>query len=93
MSVFEFTTVLLGFVVALGVTRVLGGVADLLLEWRQLRDPVLFSLWFALLLLLPIGWWTSLWRMADANTFHLVQILILFHVPALIYIATHRGRL
>ena len=89
MSVFEFTTVLLGFVVALGVTRVLGGVADLVLGWRRLRDPILFSLWFALLLLLPIGWWTSLWRMADASTVNLFQLLILFHVPAFIYIATH----
>jgi hypothetical protein len=89
MSVFEFTTVLLGFVVALGVTRVLGGVADLVLGWSRLRDPILFSLWFALLLLLPIGWWTSLWRMADASTVNLVELLLLFHVPAFIYIATH----
>ena len=88
MTAFEFTTVLFGFVVALGLARVLGGVADLIRCWRQLLDPILLSLWFTLLILLPIGYWISLWRFSDSSSINLAQILLVFQGPVLIYIAT-----
>ncbi|MDA7775307.1 hypothetical protein N8993_14135 [Pseudomonadales bacterium] len=88
MSVFEFTTVLFGFVVALGLARVLGGIADLIQFWRQLINPYLFGIWFLLLVLLPIGWWTSIWRFSDSSSIPLQQLLSMFHVPVFMYIAT-----
>ena len=87
MSAFEFTTVLFGFVVALGLARVLGGVADLIRCWSRVEHPILYSLWFSLLVLFPIGWWTSLWQFSAAKTITLFQVIMMFHVPIFMYVA------
>jgi hypothetical protein len=88
MSTFEFTSALFGFVVALGIARVLGGVADLIRFWRRAAAPGLYLTWFFLLLLIYLGWWVSIWRHADAVRVSLLELIVTFHVPAFIYLST-----
>ena len=88
MSVFEFTITLSGFVVALGIARVLGGCADMIRHWRGIDRPGLYCSWFSLLLFLYIGWWVSTFRFSNSVEVSLFQIFLVFHVPVLIFIGT-----
>jgi len=98
MSPFEFISVMGSIVVALGITCLLGGVADLIRWWRDTESRVFFLFLQLTLLSHLIGWWFGLWaRHAQTNEFTLGTYLLVLQIPATLFVAARllvpeRGR-
>ena len=76
-------------VLALGIARVLGGIAGVARDWRQLETKWFFLGWLALLLLLHLGWWFGLWiRFGEVSDISLWTFFFWFLIPASLYIAS-----
>ena len=76
-------------VLALGIARVLGGIAGVARYWRQLETKWFFLGWLALLLLLHLGWWFGLWiRFGEVSDISLWTFFFWFVIPASLYIAS-----
>ncbi len=76
-------------VLALGIARVLGGIAGVARDWRQLETKWFFLGWLALLLLLHLGWWFGLWiRFGEVSDISLWTFFFWFLIPACLYIAS-----
>ena len=82
-------SVLHSIVLALGIARVLGGIAGVVRYWRQLETKWFFLGWLALLLLLHLGWWFGLWiRFGEVSDISLWTFFFWFLIPASLYIAS-----
>ena len=76
-------------VLALGIARVLGGLADLARDWRELEAKWFFIGWVALLLALHMGWWFGLWaRFSAMSEISLSTFFVWFTIPASFYLAS-----
>ncbi len=76
-------------VLALGIARVLGGIAGVARDWRRLEIKWFFLGWLALLLLLHLGWWFGLWiRFGEVSDISLWTFFFWFLIPASLYIAS-----
>ena len=76
-------------VLALGIARVLGGIAGVARDWRRLETKWFFLGWLALLLLLHLGWWFGLWiRFGEVSDISLWTFFFWFLIPASLYIAS-----
>ncbi len=88
MSTFEYMSVMHSIVLALGIARVLGGLADMVRHWPRLEAKWSFLCWLLLLLALHMGWWFGLWaRFSAMADIHLTTFLAWFMVPASFYVA------
>ena len=89
MSTFEYMSVMHSIVLALGIARVLGGIAGVARDWRRLETKWFFLGWLALLLALHMGWWFGLWiRFGEMSDISLWTFFVWFLVPASFYIAS-----
>ena len=89
MSTFEYMSVMHSIVLALGLARVLGGIADVARDWNRLEAKWFFLGWLTLLLALHVGWWFGLWiRFGEMRDIGLVTFLVWFLVPASFYVAS-----
>ncbi len=89
MSTFEYMAVMHSIVLALGIARVLGGIAGVARDWRRLETKWFFLGWLALLLALHMGWWFGLWtRFSAMSNISLWTFFVWFLVPASFYIAS-----
>lgn len=89
LSTFEYVSVVHSIVLALGIARVLGGVADIARVWRQLGSKWFFLGWLTLLLIQLIGWWFGLWaRFGGMSGIGLLAFFGWFMVPASLYVAS-----
>ena len=89
MSTFEYMSVMHSIVLALGLARVLGGVADVARDWKRLETKWFFLGWLTLLLALHVGWWFGLWiRFGEMSDIGLGTFLVWFLIPASLYVAS-----
>ena len=88
MNVFEYTIALFSIVLALGIARVLGGLADLLRLRLPQREKWFLLIWLIFLFTNHIGWWFSLWQLNDLEQFGLVRFFSLMVAPVSLYLAT-----
>lgn len=89
LSTFEYVSVVHSIVLALGIARVLGGIADVARIWSDLKSRWFFLGWLALLLVQLIGWWFGLWaRFGRMEEIGLVPFFGWFMVPASLYVAS-----
>ena len=76
-------------VLALGIARVLGGIADVARDWRELDTKWFFLGWLTLLLALNMGWWFGLWaRFSAMSEISLWTFFAWFMIPASFYVAS-----
>lgn len=66
MTAFEFFTVLLSFVVSLGVASLLGAVARLMQEARRVKFSLAYALWAAMIFNLQVTFWLKSWSYHSA---------------------------
>src|SRR5882757_3085270 len=88
MAAFEYLSVLISIILALGMTRVLGGVGEMLQARSHRRIYWVHAIWIInLFLYLVIAWWIFYrWRNQQPWTFFLfVFVLIL---PTFLYLAS-----
>ena len=89
MSAFEYVAVLLAIVIALGIARLLGGIADVIRLRCQLTSKTLYLWWCGFLLAVHIGWWFGVWHvLRPAAEFTLLAVFGNFSVPASLYVAS-----
>ena len=82
-------SVMHSIVLALGIARVLGGIADVARDWRELETKWFFLGWLTLLLALHMGWWFGLWaRFSAMSEISLLTFVSWFMVPASFYVAS-----
>ncbi len=76
-------------VLALGIARVLGGIAEVARGWHQIESKWFFLGWLTLLLALHMGWWFGLWiRFGEMSDISLWTFFFWFLIPASLYIAS-----
>ena len=89
MSTFEYMSVMHSIVLALGIARVLGAVADIARDWRKIETKWFFLGWLALLLAMHLGWWFGLWvRFGAISDIGIWTFFFWFLVPASLYAAS-----
>src|SRR6266545_2066744 len=88
MAAFEYLSVLISIILALGMTRVLGGVGEMLQARSHRRIYWVHVVWIInLFLYLVIAWWIFYrWRNQEPWTFFLFVFVLIS--PTLLYLAS-----
>jgi hypothetical protein len=88
MPAFEYLSVLISIVLALGMTRVLGGVGEMLQARSHRRIYWVHAVWIVnLFLYLVIAWWIFYrWRNQQPWTFFLFVFVLIS--PTILYLAS-----
>lgn len=88
MTAFEYLSVLISIILALGMTRVLGGVGEMLQARSRRRIYWVHALWIInLFLYLVIAWWIFYrWRSQQSWNFYLFVFVLIS--PTLLYLAS-----
>ena len=87
MAAFEYLSVLISIILALGMTRVLGGVGEMLQARSHRRIYWVHVVWIInLFLYLVIAWWIFYrWRNQQPWTFYLFVFVLIS--PTILYLA------
>ncbi len=88
MSSFEYVSVLLSIVLALGVAHILSGITAVIQHWRRVERYWVFLAWCVLMLLIHVGFWLNLWRFHDHPKWSAAELLYWFLCTALLFITT-----
>ena len=89
MSTFEYMSVMHSIVLALGIARVLGGIADVVGDWHRFEAKWFFLGWLVLLLAMHVGWWFGLWALfSTISEISLGTFFSWFIIPASLYVAS-----
>jgi len=88
MGAFEYLSVLISIILALGMTRVLGGVGEMLQARSHRRIYLVHAIWIInLFLYLVIAWWIFYrWRNQQPWTFLLFVFVLIS--PTILYLAS-----
>src|SRR5436305_4703317 len=88
MAAFEYLSVLISIILALGMTRVLGGVGEMLQARSHRRIYWVHAIWIInLFLYLVIAWWIFYrWRNQQPWTFFLFVFVLIS--PTVLYLAS-----
>ena len=80
MDPFSYLSVLISIILALGITRLLGGLDDMLQAGSRPRIYWVHILWIAnLFLFLVMAWWIFYrWRVQQHWTFFLLILVLIF---------------
>ena len=89
MSFFEYISVIVSVVLALGIARVLGGLGELLVARREKKTYWVHSVWIGFVFLMHIRIWWSYWDVAAAPSTNLLAFLYMLIGPAAAYLAAY----
>lgn len=89
MSFFEYISVIVSVILALGIARVLGGLGDLLVARREKKTYWVHSVWIAFVFLMHIRIWWSYWDVAAAPSTNLFAFLYMLIGPAAAYLSAY----
>ncbi len=87
MSAFEYVSVLVSIVLALGIAHILGGLSSIARSWDRVRLYPVQLVWSIWLLVVHVQIWWAYWDhsgVADWNFFRFSSMLIL---PSIAYLA------
>ena len=88
MGAFEYLSVLISIILALGMTRVLGGVGEMLQARSRHRIYWVHVIWiFNLFLYLVIAWWIF-YRWRDQQPWNFYLFLFVLISPTILYLAS-----
>lgn len=88
MSSFEYVSVLLSIVLALGVAHILTGVAAMIERWRQLERDWVFLAWCVATLAIHVGYWGALWRFHQVPRWTVGALLYWFGAVATLFLTS-----
>jgi hypothetical protein len=88
MGAFEYLSVLISIILALGMTRVLGGVGEMLQARSRHRIYWVHVIWIVnLFLYLVIAWWIF-YRWRDQQPWNFYLFLFVLISPTILYLAS-----
>ena len=88
MGAFEYLSVLISIILALGMTRVLAGVGEMLQARSQRRIYWVHAVWIVnLFLYLVIAWWIF-YRWRDQKPWNFYLFLFVLISPTILYLAS-----
>lgn len=88
MSSFEYVSVLLSIVLALGVAHILTGIAAMIEHWRRLERYWVFLAWCGVTLGVHIGYWNALWRVHDYPSWTAPALFYWFAAVATLFVSS-----
>ena len=89
MSFFEYTSVMVAVVLALGIARILSAVGELLVERRSTRAYWVHGLWLFFYFLLHLRIWWGYWDVRDSPPTLLPAFIFMLLGPALAYLGAY----
>jgi len=89
VSFFEYISVIVSVILALGIARVLGGLGELLVARREKKTYWVHSVWIAFVFLMHIRIWWSYWDVAAAPSTNLLVFLFMLVGPAAAYLSAY----
>lgn len=89
MSFFEYTSVMVSVILALGISRILGGLGQLLAKGESLRPYWVHSLWLLFYFLFHVRVWWAYWDLRETPPTNLLIFLFMLVSPALGYLGTY----
>src|SRR5437667_10940186 len=88
MAAFEYLSVLISIILALGMTRVLGGVGEMLQARSHRRIYWVHAIWIInLFLYLVIAWWIF-YRWRNQESWRFLLFIFVLISPTLLYLAS-----
>jgi hypothetical protein len=90
MGAFEYLSVLISIILALGMTRVLAGVGEMLQAGRHRRIYWVHVVWIVnLFIYLVVAWWIFYrWRNQQSWNFYLFVFVFVLISPTILYLAS-----
>lgn len=88
MTSFEYVSVLLSIVLALGVAHILTGVAAMIERWQRLERYWVLLVWCGATLEIHVGYWRALWRFRDYPEWTTGALLYWFGAVAALFLAS-----
>lgn len=88
MTFFEYLSVVVSMILALGIARILSGLGQLILH-RSATTYWLHSLWVLFYLLIHIRIWWAYWDLRDAPPTDLVRFIFMLIGPAAAYLGAY----
>lgn len=89
MTLFEYVSVMVSVVLALGIAQILSGLGRLLLSRGETRPYWIHSLWIVFFALLHVLLWWFLWDLRERPPETVPTFLYLLAGPAMAYLGTY----
>ncbi len=86
MSPFEYVTVLISIILGLGITQIVTGIADLVLQWHRVRIYWPHLLWIILVFFLQIQEWWETYELRHYESLRLPTFLFVLLYPTILFI-------
>jgi len=86
MDIFEYISVAVSIVLALGIGKLLSAVTAV---FSPTKRDWLHITWFFAILLMALLHWVAVWDLNAAASWNVAQFLALMATPMLLYVATH----
>jgi hypothetical protein len=86
LTPFEYVTIPVSIVLALGIGKLLSGVYTI---FQHDKRDWLFVLWCATLLVLFLGQWVAIWRLNANESWSVLEFMVVMLSPLLYYAAAH----
>ena len=89
MTVFEYLSVAVSIVLALGIGHVLGGLSMLARRWRYVSLYWVHLVWTVLILVLHVQIWWAYWDFSGDRSWNLARFAAMLAVPGMLYFLAH----
>jgi hypothetical protein len=86
MTVFEYLSVLVSIVLALGIAHVLGGLSSIVRSWRKVETYWVHLLWGTWVLAIHVQIWWSYWDQSVVVEWTLPRFAAILGLPGLAYV-------
>lgn len=89
MDLFEFVVSFYVVIAGLGVTLLVRSIGQMIESRDRIGFYWVHSVWLALVFVLHVNSWFTLWAYRDLPSWTVGQLLLLLSVPILLYLASH----
>lgn len=89
MDLFEFVVSFYVVIAGLGVTLLVRSIGQMIESRQRITFYWVHSAWLALIFMLHVNSWFTLWAYRDLPSWTVGQLLLLLSVPILLYLASH----
>ena len=86
MTPFEYISVLFSIILGLGITQLVGGVADIIQQWERVKIYWPHTLWIGFIFFLHLQAWWQFYDLQKYEEWHLNDFLIAMIYPIVLFV-------